>query len=529
MGREFDSHLGLEQIDVITQKLILRTISSDNVKNVGDLAILRSLNTFYNRKFHYIAGLVPCLWHIQYLNRNLWYDEAAVVDNAIRYNILHGRVGLDWLQTIPLGYFLLVKFFAELPMGLLFLRIISLSALFGSLSIFAFVLNNFRVRKISIFLFTSFVALGPFIVNYATMVKPYMFDLLFTALALLVITKEGRHKSIYWLMLAPLVSSTFLFFSAAIMIFQMVRSKGRDTKLLVLFIATLFTTYALNNHLVVSVFKMYYFPDKPMLSFWNIKSAFYQYSSIFARFIDANQQDVLLGRLEALAAILTIGLIAGFIVRSDLVTDIKVLNLGAIFLIHSLIVFSANFAMFFPISVRLNFPLISLFIFFTILSISKFNKLMRSAILTLIASFIVFFFTTAQITEFGINSNFLARNTSSNKSIWTDLLSGPSTRIFFSNQNQGRIQTSLAVTDWGEITICPQSFGRPTVGDMLVVYIPESISQKPILNNSVDLVDYSLKIAIYRVTKNSVFYSSEYYKNEFFCRYRNVNPNYPLG
>lgn len=174
--------------------------------------------TRLNKK--YLVVVILFIWMVPtYLLRirySLWYDEAAVVENAKNLKIEDLHLGLNWLQTIPLGYFLMSKSILHWSLGVEVLRLISMLSLIASVSLAIKYLIPATTKWISKVAFAVVVLCNPISITYGTMVKPYSLDLLIAVGALILYTKKFWIPLTLLALMAPLFSNSSVLFLLAL-------------------------------------------------------------------------------------------------------------------------------------------------------------------------------------------------------------------------------------------------------------------------------------------------------------------------
>jgi hypothetical protein len=154
-----------------------------------------------NQKVFFI--IVLCTVHLPLIFESFWYDEAALVENAYNVKISDFNNGLNWLQSIPPGYFLISKIILELPFGIYVGRVISLIFLASS----AFLVNKYLLptesRKVTRFLIIGIIMLNSTSLKYGTDFKPYSAEMLFSLLFIVVYKNPSLRKFLLLAVLAP--------------------------------------------------------------------------------------------------------------------------------------------------------------------------------------------------------------------------------------------------------------------------------------------------------------------------------------
>ena len=152
--------------------------------------------------------LLLAFLHVPFLFEAVWYDEAAVLANAKIVSLSEYFHGLNWLQTIPFGYFLLIKNLIQVENGILFSRISSLAFLVISLLLidkeFLAKLRNQRFSYIAI----AILMINSFSLRYGTDVKPYTLEMLLSVSLLFFAKREKTFAILILSALTPFFSST---------------------------------------------------------------------------------------------------------------------------------------------------------------------------------------------------------------------------------------------------------------------------------------------------------------------------------
>jgi hypothetical protein len=180
--------------------------------------------TRFNKKNLVLVALfiliVPTyLLRIRY---SLWYDEAAVVENAKNLRIGDLHLGLNWLQTIPLAYFLMAKLILHWSLGVEVLRVISMLSLFASVTLTIKYLIPSTTKWIAKFTFAVLVLCNPISITYGTMVKPYALDFLIVVGALILYKREIWTPLILLALAAPLFSNSSVLFVLALAVVMLI-------------------------------------------------------------------------------------------------------------------------------------------------------------------------------------------------------------------------------------------------------------------------------------------------------------------
>ena len=156
---------------------------------------------------------VTYFYRIRY---SLWFDEAAVVENAKNLAFSDLNKGLNWLQTIPIGYFTLAKFVLQLPWGVEILRMISIIAFLVGATVATRELLPTSATYIHKAFFLFALLLNPISITYATMVKPYAFEFLIGILGIYFFKKKSHTSLILLSSLGPLFSNTSIIILSSI-------------------------------------------------------------------------------------------------------------------------------------------------------------------------------------------------------------------------------------------------------------------------------------------------------------------------
>ena len=146
----------------------------------------------------------------------LWYDEAAVVENAKNLKISDLHEGLNWLQTIPVGYFLMAKMLLHWSLGVEILRLISLFSLTGSVALAIKNLFPANTKWTSKFSFAVLVLCNPISITYGTMVKPYALDCLIAVTGIILYKRQAWKFLSLLALVSPLFSNSSVLFILAL-------------------------------------------------------------------------------------------------------------------------------------------------------------------------------------------------------------------------------------------------------------------------------------------------------------------------
>jgi len=164
--------------------------------------------------------------HVPGIFEALWYDEAAVLANAEIFGYFEANKGLNWLQTTPIGYHFLIKLILSFPAGLFLCRVLSLFSLIIAIYLadkfYLRNMNNQFLRYMSILILT----INSFTLRYATDVKPYSFELLFSISILILASQQRFIRLICVSFIAPLFSSTVIILAFSAILFYGARYKN---------------------------------------------------------------------------------------------------------------------------------------------------------------------------------------------------------------------------------------------------------------------------------------------------------------
>ena len=149
-----------------------------------------------------------CAVHLPFIFESFWYDEAALVENAFNQQFSSFNEGLNWLQSIPPGYFLLSKLFLSLPFGIYIGRLFSLLVLAGSALIADRYLLPAELRKHTRFLVLGMLMINSTSLKYGTDFKPYTSELLFSLAFIAVYKNSTIRRFVLLALLAPWFGAT---------------------------------------------------------------------------------------------------------------------------------------------------------------------------------------------------------------------------------------------------------------------------------------------------------------------------------
>lgn len=141
------------------------------------------------------------------LNDSLWFDEAAVIQNVSQFTFLQAFNGLNWLQTIPPVYFLVLKFFMLLNLPIEIIRFFSLLSIIIGLELVYFISGLSKQNKLTKALFLSFT-INPVILQYATLIKPYAIEFMIIPLGYLFLIKKQKKLFLALIIFGLLLSTT---------------------------------------------------------------------------------------------------------------------------------------------------------------------------------------------------------------------------------------------------------------------------------------------------------------------------------
>jgi len=149
-----------------------------------------------------------CAVHLPFVFESFWYDEAALVENAHNLNFSDLNDGLNWLQSVPPGYFLISKFFLVMPNGIYVGRLFSLLFLVGSAIIVDKYLLPAESRKLTRFLVIGIMMINSTSLKYGTDFKPYSAEMFFSLAFIVVYKNPNLRKFLVLAFLAPWFGTT---------------------------------------------------------------------------------------------------------------------------------------------------------------------------------------------------------------------------------------------------------------------------------------------------------------------------------
>jgi len=197
---------------------------------------------FFKEKQRELFIFSLCVVHLPFIFESFWYDEAALVENAFNQQISSFNQGLNWLQSIPPGYFLLSKLFLSLPFGIYVGRLFSLIFLVISAIIVDKYLLPTESRKVTRFLIIGLIMLNSTSLKYGTDFKPYSAEMLFSLSFILVYKNPSLRKFLLLAVLAPWFGATtfILGFACIVLTIYYSRNKKYIFPFLMLIINVLF-------------------------------------------------------------------------------------------------------------------------------------------------------------------------------------------------------------------------------------------------------------------------------------------------
>lgn len=487
-------------------------------------------STHKHTVFRAATFFIPLLVHIRLISNSIWFDEAAVLDNSSKYGFFDSTRNLNWLQAFQPGYSIIVRQILSLPSSIYILKLLSLSALFGALIVFERIFWLLRIRPILFLAFAFLISFNEFSLEYGTMVKPYMFDLLSCSLVVYAVITSRNFLLFFVLILTPVISTTFFPLSIAVILYLMKCKRFKFGSLLLTLISLeiLLITY-FRDHEIDDLFKEVWFGNTSINSFANFKGTVYQIFAIIAQTFDENQPSQIVRRIQILMLIiLAVAMLLLF--NKILISNKKeFLMFFEIAAYYALIIFALQVLQIAPIALRLNFPLVVLTSLAALIMLHDHFGFLARCLLTI---FVVFAFNNALIfekTESGVYELLSDGLTLEKKRIFTDIWSGPGVNFFLNKSNEITVYADIVVED-GKLIRCPQSTISIDSGDYIIVNIPKVFSgQNPIAVSGLDLVSYIDGTALYRFKRDSQIQNSSSIQNAIFCRYKLENPNYPMN
>ncbi len=171
--------------------------------------------------------LFLCAVHLPFIFESFWYDEAALVENAFNQQISSFNEGLNWLQSIPPGYFLLSKLFLSLPFGIFIGRVFSLLVLAGSALIVDRNLIPAESRRHTRFLVLGLLMINSTSLKYGTDFKPYTSELLFSLAFIVVYKNPTVRRFVLLALVAPWFGATTFVSGFACIILTLLSTRKR--------------------------------------------------------------------------------------------------------------------------------------------------------------------------------------------------------------------------------------------------------------------------------------------------------------
>ena len=137
-----------------------------------------------------IVGCSLVVWSIwlSLINRPGWFDEFAVLANSRSNSGIISGKSLDWLQSMPVGYYYLTNLADNFPKGYLILRLISAISIFIAALLFVGIGKNLPKYLQSALLI--FLCLNPIVCTYALAAKPYALEILIGAIAFSLVVRR---------------------------------------------------------------------------------------------------------------------------------------------------------------------------------------------------------------------------------------------------------------------------------------------------------------------------------------------------
>lgn len=484
-----------------------------------------------DRVLRAISLLIPLLVHLRFISNSIWFDEAAVLDNSSKFGFFESTRNLNWLQAFQPGYSIIVRQILGLPFSIYILKLLSLTSLFGAIIIFKRIFCLLKIRPSLFLVFSFLICFNKFSLEYGTMVKPYMFDLLSCSLVIYALITNRNFVLFSVLILTPVISTTFFPLSLAVILYLIKCKKFKFGSLLFSFISLeiLFITY-FKNHGIDQLFKEVWFGNTSVYSFANFKGTIYQVFAIIAETLDENQPSQLVRRIQVLMLIILS--LTMWIFRDKILATNKkeFLMFFEIAIYYALFIFALQILHIAPIVLRLNFPLIVLA---SLAALILLNEHFGLTTRCLLAIFVAVAFNNAlkfEKTNSGVHELLRDGLTLEKRRIFTDIWSGPGTNFLLNRSNMIMVYADVFVDRKnGTLIRCPQSLISIESGDYVIVDIPKVFSdQIPTTVNGLDLVAYIDGTALYKFKRDSQIQKSSSIQNAIFCRYMLENPNFPM-
>jgi len=485
----------------------------------------KSLYIFLNKKINYlelttykiIFILLISIFQVPHIFESFWYDESALVENLKNSSVSSYFLGLNWLQTVPFGYFLIAKVFFLTPYGLIVCRLLSL--FFLVLSIILVDRHLIQGKKNPnlryTFLFLSIV--NSVTIKYGTDVKPYTLELLFSVLSFLVVKSQKIKQIFLLILLIPFFSSTgFILLSASLLASGIIY---RKLKYIVFFFCNLIFTFFISLLVPLTTrtqMKNVWFGTENSFTLSSLKGAIgnllWYATSGFGLLPDN------FGWPHSYLISAALTTIIGLVIMFHFKFEILHLTL----LLSGLIMIFLQFCHFAPIAGRLflGFSLLALYLFLDSLTL----KTLRTISIISICFALIVNSQTLRVDKIRIYIKPTDINT--NSKIYTDLNLGPEIKFMLGKSGFILEENLIIGVENGKIYTCKENeFNK---GDMAFL-------SRPLASNLVNSrFDSNLKVTkitdmVTKVIFQSNYTSIESQLGEFYleCNYIFRNPNKP--
>lgn len=458
---------------------------------------------------------------------SLWYDEAAVVENAKNLSFSELNEGLNWLQTIPVAYFALAKFLLQYSYGVEVLRMISACAfIFGTLVI---VRNLLPVETKFIYrLILAFVILGnPISITYATMVKPYALEFLLGVLALYYFKTVNSRALVLLGIVGPLISNSTTLMYAAIVVVAFLKNKQFKSALYMAaanFLATLISLYftaAGTREMMKSV----WFGDIEGIGIQSFKSAIGNLGWLPVSGLGLIPEKGS-SSLYLYSSLAILGLILAFACwpRTDYV-KILCIAIGLIVVGQTLLLL--------PAAGRLMLGVSALIWLLILTHASQ----LKGKLGPLVATVVLMFVTSSSLLgNFWLNSvssshiKEVLQVTSDQKNvgqIYTSLWAGPATRFYLDGSRDKLDPNLIWVGKETNLVACRPAILRK--GDLIALdYFPTTVLKQISEVNSVKPLSISFNSGLFEVTQDFPILGLIKPELQSGCMYNWLNPQFPV-
>lgn len=198
------------------------------------------------------ASVIIWLFWLSQVDRAGWYDEFAVISNTSEKKPISIGQSMDWLQSLPPGYYWLCRAFLKAEInGLIGIRLISAVATFAAALLILSLARTLSDTTKAILLMA--LCLNPVISQYALAAKPYALEILLGICAYWLLLMNRESLFLLLIFFSVPFTGTLAIFNCGLLIYAVLLKPNRRiilasmTYLIAVAITTQFTSNETQN------------------------------------------------------------------------------------------------------------------------------------------------------------------------------------------------------------------------------------------------------------------------------------------